>query len=217
MERNENNKALVKLFIDKVMYLKILYYMQEELFENNNTYVFEQTAPIFFNDLNSLLINNIILEIAKITDPGVDKTSKSNNSNLTFEYLIDTIDWDSETEKELTDLNKQFKAFRQYIKKARNKVIAHNDKNIYLSNVTLGAFPEGSEKEFFEKMEVFCDICYRNIFKEPLGEMYPGQNGDVIDLKKSLKKAIAFDKYIGTASLEEAGEIEEIFLKLDDA
>jgi len=213
MEKNNEYQNLVECFCGKVFYIKSLYYIQEELFEKGNSELLKQTAPNFFSDLNLLIVNNIILEMAKITDPSVD--TKGNN-NLSISNIIESIEWSPEVKDKLNNLNIFFIRFRKYINKARNKVIAHNDRNTYLKDISLGAFPLEDGAAFFDKIIEFCGTCHEAVCGNILGDVYLGQSGDVLDLKKTLQKAIAFDKYLDVASIEEAMIIEKIFMDIAD-
>lgn len=209
---SDDDKKLLNKFIEKVMYVKCLYYSYYELYEQDDGKTLRKTALRFFSDLNILLVDAIILEMSKLTDP--PKQYKGDMQNLSFENLIETIPWDYETKSSLKCLNEYFTTMRTYIRDARNELIAHNDKEAYLSEIRLGAFPEEEGNRFFETMEEFCDICNRSINGESLGHMYPGTDGDVIDLKKALEKAVAFDEFMKKGTLEEVEKLDNILMNI---
>ena len=59
-----------------------------------------KTAPSFFDDLNRILHNYILLEFSKITDPA----TTGGNENLSVDNLIESIDWPQDLQSKLTVL-----------------------------------------------------------------------------------------------------------------
>jgi len=191
--QDEATKEQIKLFCDRVFWLNQLHYIYTELFENKNALsIMEKIAHRFFYDINNILVDYFLLEVAKLTDPAYSQQGKC--ENFTTNNLLETIDWPQDCLKELESLNKDVMSFRKYIKHPRNKIFTHLDKKTLVSNSKLGEFPEGKEKECLQALEKMCNIMHEAVFGEILGDMIPFHNGDVQDFKKALLKAIAFDK-----------------------
>jgi hypothetical protein len=91
-------------------------------------------------------------------------------------------------------------SFREYIKPARDRILAHYDKTTVVSGESLGAFPEGKDEELLEALEQMCNLFHEASFGEMFGPMMSGHPGDVLDLKHALAKAIAFDKLLSDST-----------------
>ena len=188
--RLQNHKLI---FCDRVFHLKQLHHIYTELFENNNTLsIMEKIAHAFFFDINNILIDYFLLEVAKLTDPSCSQQGKY--ENFTINNLLETIDWPQEHLIELESLNEIVMSFRKYIEPARNKILSHYDKKTLVSNRTIGAFKEGEDQKLLQALEKMRNTMHKAVFGEILGDMIPFHNGDVLDFKKALERAIAFKK-----------------------
>ncbi|NIA08178.1 MAG: hypothetical protein GWP14_11190 [Actinobacteria bacterium] len=187
--KDKASREIVDLFYHQLIELKQIYYIRQELFEDNSSpHLLEKTTPGFFGDLNTILINYYLLEIAKLTDPA--KSGK--DENLTIANLIESIDWPGGCLNKLNKLNTTVLTFRDKIKDARNKRLAHYDKTTVVSEKTLGAFPEGEDKKALEALEQMCNIMYETSFGKTFGAV--GLDQGVRYFKRTLAKAIAFDR-----------------------
>ena len=125
-----------------------------------------------------------------------------------MDNLIKSIDWPASVYEELKALSKEAKCFRQYAKDARDKLLAHLDKQIILSNKTLGKFPPGADERFLESLETICNITHKVCF----GSIFPisaAEAGDVLNLKRVLSKALAFDKLLSEGTEREKARMED--------
>lgn len=188
--KDEATRKIVDRFYHQLLWLKKIYLIRRELFEDNaSERLLQDTASDFFRDLNVILINYYLLEIAKFTDPAKSRKRE----NLTTSNLIESIDWPPDCLKKLEKLNIIVQAFRNYIKLARNRLLAHRDKETVLSDKTLGAFPEGEDKKALDALERMCNVMYEVAFSKPFGAVTLDKG--VLDFKETLAKAIAFDKH----------------------
>lgn len=190
--KDTNARKMVKEFCSYVVYLKAIHRIGKELFENEESRkLMELTAISFFKDLNKILIDYFILEAAKITDPA---WTYNKYENFTIANLRETIDWPENVAFDLDRLNKVLEDFRDNIIDARKKLLAHYDKNTFISNKVLGTFPEGDDDKFMQALEEMCNVIHKASFDKIIGDISVGMSGDVLDLKKTLKKAVAFEK-----------------------
>ena len=74
----------------------------------------------------------------------------------------------------------------------------------------LGAFPEGKDKTFFDALQKICNIAHEACIGTIYGDMLPTTGGDVINLRKTLKCAVAFE----AALSESSGETKAWLLRL---
>jgi hypothetical protein len=157
----------------------------------------ERTASSFFDDLNRILQEYLLLECAKITDPATN----GSNENFTVDYLVQKIDWpNKDILKELKSLQGITEHFRSYIKRPRNRLLAHLDRRAVLSGKAFGAFPEGEDKTFFDALQKICNITHQACVGTIYGDMSPTTGGDVINLRKTLECAVAFKEALSGSS-----------------
>ena len=212
---DEATRALVKRFCDYVFRLKQVYYMGRELFyEASAQSLMERTAHAFFLDLNKILIDYFLLEAAKLTDPATSFGGKC--ENFTVANLIETVEWSPECVREIEKLDKTVQSFRKYIEPARNKLLAHYDKPTVASGDVLGAFPEGEEEKFLAALEQMCNELHKAAFGEILPKMMLDHRGDVLDLKKALRRAIAFEKLFSDSKGDDLMRLCKVLDDVDD-
>ncbi len=193
-------KEMVKRFLDDFIWVKSVHYIFIELYENKNPEkLMREVAINFFHDLRHIIHEYLILKFCAMTDPA----GSAGKENMTFENLILNIIWSKEDKKKLGDLNAGISKFREKVVLARNKIIAHHDKEIFSAGEELGQFEKDAERLFLDDIEKACNIMYKACFGDELGEISLSMKGDVQDLKHALKKAIAFDKYSSECGLEE--------------
>jgi hypothetical protein len=185
-------REMVEKFCHYVIGLKAVHRIGKELFANDEgRKLMEQTAISFFTDINDILIKYFILETAKITDPAV--TNKK-YENFTIANMLETINWPESVACDLNRLNQGVAHFRKNIEGARNKLLAHYDKNTFMSDKVLGTFPEGDDEKFIKALEEMCNVLHQASFDRIFGDIVVAMPGDVLDLKKTLKRAVAFEK-----------------------
>jgi hypothetical protein len=214
---DESTRELVKRFCDHIFWLKQIHYNFHQLFEDDGAnFLMERTAPMFFYDLSNILADYFLLEVAKLTDPSTSPVRGETRENFTVENLIETVEWPSDCLQELKKLNEGIISFRKYIKSARNGLLAHYDKVTVMSGHSLGGFPEGEDKRLLEVLEHLCNLLHEAAFGEIFGDMVPNHPGDVLDLKKALKRAIAFDKLFSDSKGEELTRLSRLLKEVTD-
>ncbi len=200
LHSDKNAKDMVETFCNQVFWLRITHHMYAELFEKEDSRVLvKKTASSFFSHLNTILQNYLLLEFVKITDP--PKSGK--NENFTVENLVMSIDWPPPAKDKLRVLSEKTKVFRGYVLQARNKLLAHSDKEAFLAGKPLGAFPEGEDEAFLKTLEEICNIAHEACFGSVFGQLLLAAPGDVIDFKKCLFNSIAFDQLLSESEGQE--------------
>lgn len=195
---------LVKKFGNQVVRFHVIHHMYKELFEDEDAHILmERTANSFFGHLNIILQHYILLEFAKITDPATTKGQE----NFTIDNLIQSIDWPKDIQDKLTSLNDKTKKFRKYIIDARNKLLAHMDKEVHLTDQAIGGFPKGEEEAFLKTLVEISDITHKACFNSIFGQISVAMEGDVLDFKKTLKRALAFEKLFSESTGEEKAKL----------
>ncbi len=99
-----------------------------------------------------------VLQIAKIHD----HKKHGKDDNLSLEYFVSRVDKDSYTKcsEEFLGDNKEFIGA---IKKARNKVVAHPDLKVYLSDDVVGAFSAGQDEKYFNSLHKIISEGYKEL------------------------------------------------------
>ena len=198
-------EQLVKKFGNQVIQLRAVHNIFKELYENEEAHILmERTAHSFFSHLNTVLQHYILIGFAKITDPAATTMGQE---NFTIDNLIESVDWPPETQEELTSLSQKTKVFKKNIKKPRNKLFAHNDKKVHLSDKVLDGFPKGEDETFLQTLEEICNIMYKACFNTIFGQISVSTEGDVFDLKKTLKRALAFEKIFSESTGKEKAKL----------
>jgi hypothetical protein len=114
----------VKKFVDYCVTLRAFWTHYQTVFEGSDLKreLLQSTADKFFRDLKLMLIEHLILQICKLTDPETTMGKR----NLTVQFLINNADF-SASPRELVKLTKiadRIAAFRKRILPARNKLSA---------------------------------------------------------------------------------------------
>ena len=194
---DETAKKIAKKFCHQVVWLLQVRRIFAELFENDESqFLMEKTARSFFVDLGRIMHCYLLLECAKITDPA----QTSGKENFTLDNLIESIEWPSDVREELKSLKDKIQPFRNCILNARHKLLAHTDKEIFLTDRTLGEFPEGEDKEFLMSLQRFCDVTHKACFGTIFRQICLNHSGDVIDFKGTLERAVAFKELLSESS-----------------
>jgi transcriptional regulator with XRE-family HTH domain len=148
-------------------------------------------APLFFEDLNRILIENLFLQFSKITDPA--KTGK--NANLTTNYILEEIPWPNDLRDKLRPINNRLMNFRKLIELARSKRIAHADLHSQIQHQpTMGQFIDGAEVKFLEDLQMFINISYGYFNGGAHHSISPGGTTDTHQLFRALGKSVVFDR-----------------------
>ncbi len=214
--QDDKIRALIKQFCAKIFWLKQLKYILCELFDDaGSQFILERTAHAFFLDLNKIIIDYFLLEAAKLTDPATSMGGRF--GNFTLANLIETVEWPPGCLQEIEKLNDTVLLFRQYIKTARDRLLAHYDKPTVINGYSLGAFPEGKDQEFLDTLEKICDLMHHAAFGEIHGEMVPQHSGDVVDLKEALRKGIAFENLFSMSKGDDLMRLSNLLDNVDCA
>ena len=131
----------VAIFADYAVYVRSVYMHGRTLYEisdDADKAIMAGVAPVFFGDLNKVLIEYVILQVCKITDPARDIRG---NENHTTGFFVAAADFSSEPDKgrRLVVLHASMQRLREKLKPARDKVISHLDRNAALSKPIMGA------------------------------------------------------------------------------
>jgi hypothetical protein len=161
----------------------------------------QKMAHTFFRDLNQLLVEHLILQICKITDPEESMGRK----NLTVKFLLNNSDF-STTPSDLDKLRRlsdNMHQFRAKIVPARNKLIGHLDRESVLLGQPLGGADESEWQHFWLDLQDFLQIIHKR-YIDADGHFYLngiGQLSDADSLVKALKESTYFHAILNDKTL----------------
>jgi hypothetical protein len=186
-------KAIVDEFCTLCTSVRMHYDLYRTLFEEDprKLDLYTSIAPLCFGDLSRILIEFLLLQFSKITDPA--KTG--NKFNLTTNYILEEISWPEEVGRKLREVNERLRAFRQYIEPARSKRIAHVDLPAQIERwENLGAFPRGADTQFLLDLQTFVNVAYGHFHD---GEHWPiavAMSTDTYKLVRALEESVVFNR-----------------------
>jgi hypothetical protein len=150
-------------------------------------------AEHFFHDLNDMLIQHLVLQICKLTDPA----KSLGHRNLTVKFIIEHLDSRVTPAEQATlrGLSDRMHAFRAEIEPARNKFISHLDHESLLIGKNLGAADTDLWLQFWLDLQDFLEIVYRCY----VGQSHFHLNGiglitDADSLVRALRQSTYFDE-----------------------
>jgi hypothetical protein len=144
--------------------------MHKAIFNNSRRAELEKSiAGHALEHFSILSQESLLLQIAKLHDRAIQKSSKEGNITLGIEYMVRFGGWNKDTEEELQNLKKGLDELAAKIRPARHKILSHNDLETILGEAKLGEFPDGEDEKYFKTLQEFTDV----ISMEVLGEKRP--------------------------------------------
>jgi hypothetical protein len=189
----------VSIFTDYCVYVRSVYMHGSTLFETadqDDRDMLVNTAPVFFGDLNKVIIEYVILQVCKITDPAKDARG---NYNHTTEFFVKESDFTTEPAKatRLAELHSSMQNIRAKLKPARDKIISHLDRDAIRAKTILGVASNEEWQRFWRDIEEFVAILYEGyVSSPPIHIRSVGGITDTIMFKNALRKGEYFDKLV---------------------
>jgi hypothetical protein len=176
----------VKILAGYCVFMRSIFLHNRILFEESTgeqKEMMSRVADIFFGDLSSMLRENIILQVCRITDPAKDARG---NENLTIDFLLQHFVGEPAIKRQLDELNNKLQAFRLRILPARNKLISHLDREAIRSGAPLGGVPDSEWNEFWSNLQGLVYIIYDKVVGEPPPYINAAAQSDADGLLNSL-------------------------------
>jgi AbiU2 len=196
-------RRIVKKFIDHCVTLRAFWVHYQTIFEGTDLKreLLQGTAHKFFHDLNLMLIEHLILQICKLTDPEITMGKR----NLSIQYLIKYSDF-SASPRDLAKLTKiaaRIDKFRQRVLPARNKLISHLDLDTALGRRALGGASIAAWQKFWLDLQDFVTIIYRRYVdrRTPFYLNGVGMISDADQLVRALKESTYFHTLLNDSTL----------------
>ena len=184
----------MKKFIDHCVILRAFWIYYQTLFNGSDLkrQLLQNTAHKFFHDLNLMLIEHLILQICKLTDPEATVGKR----NLTVQFLIKNADFSSSPRElaKLTKIAARMDAFRKRILPARNKFISHLDLDAALGRKALGGASIAAWRRFWLDLQDFVTIMHKRYVdaRTPFYLNGVGMVSDADQFLKALKESSYF-------------------------
>ena len=106
--------------------------------------------------LNEISHQYIILQIAKLHDPALQR----GNENLSIDFFVKQEFWSEDELSTVEDLASELEHLHAQIDEVRNKVLAHNDRTVYVRGTPLGSFPQGEDERYFLALAQLCSLIW---------------------------------------------------------
>lgn len=189
-----NERKLQKLigdfymFRDHCIIIRRDYNTYNDLFFSGVDELLIKTAPVFFNDIAEIMSRDWLLQVCKIMDPSTKKMKGIEYETISIELLNTQLRKENLLTDQIKKLSSQILAYGDLIKPARNKRIAHFDRNSAVSEIVLGDHDEELLSDFLAHLQQYCDEVGRAIGVGPLDFSASGCKGDVRDLIMILRQ-----------------------------
>ena len=176
-------------FREQSIWLRTCFNTFDALFqqEHRPKDLLQRTAPLFFNELNHVLLEYCRLQACKLTDPagswGRESLTVCNlNAHLQREGLMN---------QPIENAAAGLMRYRQLVKDSRNKGIAHLDKAATLANQPLGEHAEQDVVDFLDSLQTYNDEVGEVVGEGPLDFRGTSGQGDVLTLLQFLRAGLA--------------------------
>ena len=192
------SRAIVVAFCEECAWARAVRTHFQQLFESGQARhrLLAESAKGFFQDLNLILIEYVLLQQCKLTDPA---SSGGGKDNLTSNFLL-TLRWSAKTERALGASNEKLMRFRAKVLDARRKLVAHLDLKARLQPMSLGAFGEDEEREFWSALQDFANAAHSEAVGSPFDIDAIMPEGDVGSLLHCLSEAADYNDLVAADS-----------------
>ncbi len=185
-----DRRAVVQAFCDECVWVYCIRKHFGDLFEGSECrlQLLSEVAITFFHDLNLVLIDYLLLQLCKLTDPASDGKDRV---NLTTNFIAG-LDWTDSTACRLHAANEKLLGFRSLIINARRKLIAHLDLKARLSPMDMGVFTPDDEQSFWVALQEFVATAHEEAVGQPFDLKVAMPVGDVSSLIHCLIDAVDY-------------------------
>jgi hypothetical protein len=192
--QTDKRQKTVMAFCEECVWARAVRTHFAELFESGDTRhrLMAEIAKTFFQDLNIVLLEYVLLQQCKLTDPASSGAAKD---NLTTNYIL-SLNWSGETKEVLVAANRELLEFRKKIIDARRKLVAHADLRSRLQHIDLGQFTKAAEQSFWSALQRFADAAHMEACGGPFDITATMPDGDAASLIHGLVEAADYDDLV---------------------
>jgi hypothetical protein len=128
-----------------------------------------------------------ILQACKLMDPASTMKKGIALENITIKLIDEQLEQCHLSNQNIRDLSYRLLEYGEKIKPARDKRLAHYDRDHQINSVILGETSEHDLNEFIHNIQKYCDEVGRTIGLGPLSFSGSGCKGDVLDFLRYLR------------------------------
>jgi hypothetical protein len=164
------------------------YFTYTRLFNDKNRDLLTKVAPTFFSDIADIMLRDWLLQVCKLMDPPSTTRKGVTIENITIKLINEQLTDNKLLSLEIEDLANKLLIYGEKIKPARDKRLAHFDRDHQVNGLVLGATTESELDQFLVNLQKYCDEVGIAIGLGPLDFGRGGCKGDVLDFLKYLRK-----------------------------
>ena len=157
------------------------------LFCDENRTVLSKAAPTFFTDVAAIMHRDWVLQVCKLMDPASTRRRGQVLENLTLKLINEQLVEKGLMTPEIKSVSDRILIYGDKLTPARNKRIAHCDREHQINAVVLGETPESVLFAFLDDIQRYCDLVGIAVGFGPLDFTSSSCPGDALDLIKILK------------------------------
>ncbi|GFO73394.1 hypothetical protein BJAS_P4177 [Bathymodiolus japonicus methanotrophic gill symbiont] len=186
------------------------------LFDPANFDLLEKISGTFFGEINSILIRNWILCVCNLVDRKSTRVNRETRNNISINLINAQIEEQFDGDKwrkqidSITTLTTNITDYGKKLSPARNRIIAHSDKNTYKKGLVLVETSKKDLDNFIGNIQEYCDLVGNLIGVGALDFRCSSGQGDVLDfvgflsdVKKMLLTTDEDDQQILFANLKD--------------
>lgn len=177
-----------KVLRDHCIIIRRDYNTYNDLFFSGNDDVLIKAASIFFNDIADILARDWKLQVCKLMDRAETTYKKEVFENITIELINSQLECCGLLSKDICDISDRILKYGKEVKPARDKRLAHFDREHQVKGVLLGETTEEELNGFLNDIQSYCDLVGNTIGLGLLDFSASGFSGDALDLLKVLRK-----------------------------
>lgn len=172
-------------FREQCIWLQTCYNIYAALFESEKSTkdLLSSTAPLFFHDLNLVLVEYCLLQVCRLTDP----PRSVSRDNLTVKNLNKMLQAKGLLTAEISRASDGLAHYRSLINESRNWIVSHADKRTMLQGLPIGAHSATDVAAFFNDLYTYVDAVGQAVGVGPLDFRVTSGPGDVLDLLRFLR------------------------------
>jgi hypothetical protein len=194
---NKDKEDIIKQFFHQCIWIRTVRNEFKTLYGcgEKRLKLLNEVAKHFFAFLNRILDEYILLKICAITDP---PASHRKDNNITVKYILNLIGPEDSKKLGLDELSEKIHSIRDCIVPARNKIIAHLDKDAFLSSQKRwGEFSDDDEESFWNNLQEFVNRINNYYFKNGIFPILePVVSDGAKGLVGSLKYAVRYKELL---------------------
>jgi hypothetical protein len=182
----------VENFSDHCVYIRSIWLFATRIWRDSDEQerrAWQQIAPSIFADLDQVLAEYVILAASRITDSAIDARK---NQNFTVEMFVNGLSSAPETHKPLDALHRRMLKLRKKIQPARDKLVAHADRETIRSGKALGGASWEEWDDFWSALADFVRLLNEKTSGEPFEIDAGGVKADAENLLKALEESRHF-------------------------